>query len=37
MRYVYRLLKLQLEKSNKNNKFSFKFDVINDDKNVNDF
>ena len=36
-RYMYRLLKLQLEKSDENNKFSFKFDVVNDDENADVF
>ena len=36
-RYAYRLFKLQFKKLNKNNKFSFKFNVVNDDKNVNIF
>ena len=37
MHYAYRLLKLQLEKSDKNSKFSFKFDVVDDDINVDVF
>ena len=37
MYYVYCLFALKLEKLNKNNKFSFKFNVVNDDKNVNVF
>ena len=36
-RHAYRLLKQQLKKSDENNKFSFKFDVVNDDENVNVF
>ena len=35
--YAYFFLKLQLEKLNKNNKFLFKFNVVNDDENVNVF
>ena len=34
---MYCFLKLQLEKSNENNKFSFKFNVIDDDENTDDF
>ena len=36
-RHTYRFLKLQLEKSNKNNKFSFKFNVVNDNEDVDVF
>ena len=36
-RHVYRLFKLQLEKSDENNKFSFKFNVVDDDENVDAF
>ena len=35
--HAYRLFKLQLKKSNENNEFSFKFDVINDDENADVF
>ena len=34
---MYRLLELQLEKSDKNNEFSFKFDVVDDDEDVDVF
>ena len=34
-RHVYRFLELQLKKSDENNKFSFKFDVVDDDENAN--
>ena len=36
-RYTYCFFELQLEKSNENNKFSFEFDIINNDENVNVF
>ena len=36
-RHAYCLLKLQLEKSDKNNKFLFKFDVVDDDENADVF
>ena len=36
-RYAYRFFKLQFKKSDENNKFSFKFNVVNDNKNVNVF
>ena len=36
-RHAYRLLKLQLEKLNENNKFSFKFNVVDDDENADVF
>ena len=35
--HTYCLFKLQLEKSNENNKFSFKFNVVNDDENADAF
>ena len=37
MCYAYCFFKLQLKKSNKNNKFLFKFNVVDDDKNVDVF
>ena len=33
-RYTYYFLKIKFLKLNKNNKFSFKFDVVNDDDDV---
>ena len=36
-RHVYRFFKLQFKKSNENNKFSFKFNIVNDDENANVF
>ena len=36
-RHAYRLFELQLEKSNENNEFSFKFDVVNNDENADVF
>ena len=36
-RYTYRFFELQLEKSDENNEFSFKFNVVNDDKNTDVF
>ena len=36
-RHTYRLFELQLEKSNENNKFSFEFNVVNDDENADVF
>ena len=35
--HTYRLFKLQLKKLNKNNEFSFKFNVVNNNENVNVF
>ena len=36
-RHAYRFFELQFEKLNENNKFSFKFDVINDDEDADVF
>ena len=36
-RYAYHLLELQFKKSDENNKFSFKFNVVNDDENTDVF
>ena len=36
-RHTYRFFKLQLKKSNENNKSSFKFNVVNDDENADVF
>ena len=36
-RHAYRLFELQLKKSNENNEFSFKFDVVDDDENADVF
>ena len=36
-RHVYCFLELQLEKSNENNEFSFKFNVVDDDENADVF
>ena len=33
-RHAYRLFKLQFKKLNENNKFSFEFDVVDDDENA---
>ena len=37
IRHAYCLFKLQFEQLNKNNKFLFKFDVVDDDENINAF
>ena len=37
MRHTYRLFELQFEKLNKNNKFLFKFNVVDDDENADVF
>ena len=36
-RHAYRLFELQLKKLNENNKFSFEFDVVDDDENADVF
>ena len=36
-RHAYCLFKLQFKKSNENNEFSFKFDVIDDDEDADVF
>ena len=36
-RHAYRLFKLQLKKSDEDNEFSFKFNVVNDDENADVF
>ena len=36
-RHAYRFLELQLEKLNENNEFLFKFDVVDDDEDVDVF
>ena len=37
IRHAYCLFKLQFEKSDENNKFLFKFNVVNDDENADVF
>ena len=37
MRHAYYFFKLQLKKSDENNKFSVKFNVVNDDENADVF
>ena len=36
-RHAYRLFKLQLEKSDENSEFSFKFDIVNNDEDADIF
>ena len=36
-RHAYRFFELQLEKSNENSEFSFKFNVVDDDENADVF
>ena len=36
-RHMYRLLELQLEKSDENNEFSFEFNVVDNDENADVF